>query len=115
MPNVDIPQGIDTAGSPKRQETMRGTSAQTRSERVLKKPNEPPLSECHTSGSGKGRMEHQIELTTNVSITPHDSPLLGGACLGEREGCSNCGDPQTNEMSQGIRKTKEVKQLTTKK
>ncbi|GKF32030.1 hypothetical protein Tco_0101828, partial [Tanacetum coccineum] len=66
-------------------------------------------------GSGKGRMEHQIELTTNVSITPHDSPLSGGACLGEREGCSNCGDPQTNEMSQGIRKTKEVKQLTTKK
>ncbi|GJZ85798.1 hypothetical protein Tco_0651137 [Tanacetum coccineum] len=33
----------------------------------------------------------------------------------EREGCSNCGDPQTNEMSQEIRKTKEVKQLTTKK
>ncbi|GJZ12593.1 hypothetical protein Tco_0547823 [Tanacetum coccineum] len=27
----------------------------------------------------------------------------------------NCGDPQTNEISQEIRKTKEVKQLTTKK
>ncbi|GJV43983.1 putative ribonuclease H-like domain-containing protein [Tanacetum coccineum] len=26
----------------------------SRSERVLEKPNEPPLSECHTSGSGKG-------------------------------------------------------------
>nr|GEV62894.1 hypothetical protein [Tanacetum cinerariifolium] len=30
MPNVDIPQGIDTGGRPRRQETMGGTSAQTR-------------------------------------------------------------------------------------
>nr|GEU83944.1 putative ribonuclease H-like domain-containing protein [Tanacetum cinerariifolium] len=30
MPNVDIPQGIDTSGRPRRQETMGGTSAQTR-------------------------------------------------------------------------------------
>ncbi|GJR95751.1 hypothetical protein Tco_0267925 [Tanacetum coccineum] len=29
-------------------------------------PNEPPLSEGHTSGSGEGRMEHQFELTANV-------------------------------------------------
>ncbi|GJS01240.1 hypothetical protein Tco_0317748 [Tanacetum coccineum] len=57
---------------------MGGTPAQTRSERVLEKPNEPPLSEGHTSGSGKGRMKHQFELTANVPITPHDSPLLGG-------------------------------------
>ncbi|GJR08526.1 hypothetical protein Tco_0791178 [Tanacetum coccineum] len=35
MPNVDIPQGMDTGGSPKSQETMGGTPAQTRSERVL--------------------------------------------------------------------------------
>ncbi|GKE74339.1 hypothetical protein Tco_1536380, partial [Tanacetum coccineum] len=54
-----------------------GTPAQTRSERVLKKPNEPPISEGHTSGSRKGRMEHQFELTGNVPITPHDSPILG--------------------------------------
>ncbi|GJY05682.1 hypothetical protein Tco_0371622 [Tanacetum coccineum] len=38
----------------------------TRSERVLEKPNEPPLSEGYTSGSGKGRMEHQFELTANM-------------------------------------------------
>ncbi|GJX35980.1 hypothetical protein Tco_0247537, partial [Tanacetum coccineum] len=88
MPNVDIPQGMDTGGSPRHQETMGGTPAQTRSERVLEKPNEPPLSEGHTSGSAR---------------------------LGEREGCSSYGDPQTNEMSQDIRKTKEVKQLITKK
>ncbi|GKF17028.1 hypothetical protein Tco_0061946, partial [Tanacetum coccineum] len=54
--------GMDTGGSPRRQETMGGTPAQTRSERVLEKPNEPPLSEGHTSGSGKGMMEHQFEL-----------------------------------------------------
>ncbi|GJU76436.1 hypothetical protein Tco_1273506, partial [Tanacetum coccineum] len=35
-----------------------GNPAQTRSERVLEEPNEPPLSEGHTSGSGEGRMEH---------------------------------------------------------
>ncbi|GJS51737.1 putative ribonuclease H-like domain-containing protein [Tanacetum coccineum] len=118
-----------------------GTPAQTRFERVLEQPNEPPLSEGHTSGSGEGRMEHHFELTDDVPITPHDSPLSGGytsgsdegrlqlqelmtivykivktgASLGEREGCSSCGDPQTNEMNQEIRKTKEVKQLTTKK
>ncbi|GJU46928.1 hypothetical protein Tco_1204194 [Tanacetum coccineum] len=63
-----------------------GTPAQTRSERVLKKPNEPPLSEGHTSGSGKGRMEHQFELTANVPITPHDSPLPGGYTPGSDEG-----------------------------
>ncbi|GKF19019.1 hypothetical protein Tco_0067657 [Tanacetum coccineum] len=49
-----------------------------RSERVLKNPNEPPLSEGHTSRSGEGRMERQFELTANVPITPHDSPLPGG-------------------------------------
>ncbi|GKC57896.1 hypothetical protein Tco_1085494, partial [Tanacetum coccineum] len=35
MPNVDILQGMDTCGSPRRQDTMRGAPAQTRSERVL--------------------------------------------------------------------------------
>nr|GEY69713.1 hypothetical protein [Tanacetum cinerariifolium] len=35
MPNVDIPQGMDTCGSPRSQETIGGTFAQTRSERVL--------------------------------------------------------------------------------
>ncbi|GJV01777.1 hypothetical protein Tco_1335346 [Tanacetum coccineum] len=83
MPNVDIPQGMDTGGSPRRQDTMAGAPAQTRSDRVLEKPNEPPLSEGHTSGSGEDMMEHQFELTANVPITPHDSPLPGGYCLVE--------------------------------
>ncbi|GJV85401.1 hypothetical protein Tco_1525299 [Tanacetum coccineum] len=63
MPNVNIPLGMDTGSSPRRQETMRGAPAQTRSERVLKQPNEPPLSEGHTSrrgytpGSDEGRLK----------------------------------------------------------
>nr|GFA09805.1 hypothetical protein [Tanacetum cinerariifolium] len=57
---------------------MGGTSAQTRSERVLEQPNEPPLTEGHTSGSGDGRMEHTFELTNTVPLTPNDSPLTGG-------------------------------------
>ncbi|GJT78106.1 putative ribonuclease H-like domain-containing protein [Tanacetum coccineum] len=60
MPIVDIPQGIDTCGSPRHQDTMGGTLTQTRSERVLEQPNEPPL------------------LEDNVPSTPHDSPLPGG-------------------------------------
>ncbi|GKA33128.1 ribonuclease H-like domain-containing protein, partial [Tanacetum coccineum] len=48
------------------------------SERVLDKPNEPPLSKGHTFGSREGKMEHQFELTDNVPPTPHDSPLSGG-------------------------------------
>ncbi|GJX82212.1 hypothetical protein Tco_0331693 [Tanacetum coccineum] len=86
MPNVDILQGMDTSGSPRRQDTMGGAPTQTRSERVLEKPNEPPLSEGHTSGSGEGRMEHQFELMANVPITPHDSPLPGGYTSGSGEG-----------------------------
>ncbi|GKC35858.1 hypothetical protein Tco_1048242 [Tanacetum coccineum] len=58
MPNVDIPQGMDTSGSPRRQDTMGDAPAQTRSDRVLEQPIEPPLSEGHTSRSGEGRMEH---------------------------------------------------------
>ncbi|GKD40820.1 hypothetical protein Tco_1261027, partial [Tanacetum coccineum] len=53
MPNVDIPQGMDTGGSPRRQDTMGGTPTQT-------------------------RMEQTFKLTDNVPSTPHDSPLPGG-------------------------------------
>ncbi|GJW40610.1 hypothetical protein Tco_0066455 [Tanacetum coccineum] len=65
---------------------MGGAPAQTRSERVLKQPNEPPLSEGHTSGSGDGRMEHTFELMDIVPPTPHDSPLPRGYTLGSDEG-----------------------------
>ncbi|GJS46716.1 hypothetical protein Tco_0596837 [Tanacetum coccineum] len=58
----------------------------TRSERVLEKPNEPPLSEGQTFGSGEGNMEYHFELTDNVPPTPHDSPLSGGNTPGSDEG-----------------------------
>nr|GEV03550.1 retrotransposon protein, putative, unclassified [Tanacetum cinerariifolium] len=78
MPNVDIPQGMDTGGSPRRQDTMECTSAQTRSERVLEQPNEPPLIEVHTSGSGEEKMEYIVELMDTVPHIPYYLPLTGG-------------------------------------
>ncbi|GJW65935.1 hypothetical protein Tco_0117819 [Tanacetum coccineum] len=68
--------GMDTGGSPRHQETIGGALAHTRSERVLEKPNEPPLPEGHTSRSGEGSMEHTFELMDTVPPTPHDSPLI---------------------------------------
>ncbi|GJX10771.1 putative ribonuclease H-like domain-containing protein [Tanacetum coccineum] len=56
--NEPHPQGEGSGSGPWRQETMGGAPAQTRSERLLEQPIEPPLSEGHTSGSGEGRMEH---------------------------------------------------------
>nr|GEV11968.1 hypothetical protein [Tanacetum cinerariifolium] len=57
MPNVDIPQGMDTSGIPRRQGTM---------------------GEGYTSRSEEGTMEHTVELTDTVPPTPYDSPLTGG-------------------------------------
>ncbi|GJZ56041.1 hypothetical protein Tco_0611234 [Tanacetum coccineum] len=57
-----------------------------KSERVLEKPNEPPLPEGHTSRSGEGSMEHTFELMDIVPPTPHDSPLTGGYTPGSDEG-----------------------------
>ncbi|GKC06966.1 hypothetical protein Tco_0998576 [Tanacetum coccineum] len=77
---------MDTGGSPRRQDTIGGAPAQTRSERVLEKPNEPPLSEGYTSGSGEGSMQYHFELTDNVPPTPYASPLSRGNTLGSDEG-----------------------------
>ncbi|GKG32457.1 hypothetical protein Tco_0429967, partial [Tanacetum coccineum] len=52
-----------------------GAPAQTRSERVLKQPNKPPLLKGHTSGSREGRLAHTFELMDIVPPTPHDSPF----------------------------------------
>ncbi|GJZ10229.1 hypothetical protein Tco_0544988 [Tanacetum coccineum] len=56
------------------------------SERVLEKPNEPPLLEGHTSRSGEGSMEHTFELMDAVPPIPYDSPLSGGNTPGSDEG-----------------------------
>ncbi|GKD79804.1 hypothetical protein Tco_1342425, partial [Tanacetum coccineum] len=63
-----------------------GALAQTRSERVLKKTNKPPLPEGHTSGSGEGSMEHTFELMDIVPPTPYISPLTGGYTPGSDKG-----------------------------
>ncbi|GJU45439.1 reverse transcriptase domain-containing protein [Tanacetum coccineum] len=73
-------------GSPRHQDTMGGAPAQTRSERVLEKPNEPSLSEGYTFGSEEGSMEYHFELTDNEPPTPHDSPLSRGNTPGSDEG-----------------------------
>nr|GEX58281.1 hypothetical protein [Tanacetum cinerariifolium] len=76
---------MNTGGSPMRQESIGGTPAQTRSERVLEQPNEPPISEGHTSGTKEGRMEHTVEFPDTVPPTPHYSPLTGGYTPGSDE------------------------------
>nr|GEY63146.1 hypothetical protein [Tanacetum cinerariifolium] len=85
MPNVDIPQGIDIGGRPRCQETMGGTSTQTRSDRVLEQPNEPPLTKGHTYVSREGRLEENIEQMDIVS-TPHDLPCTRGYTPGSDKG-----------------------------
>ncbi|GKB43398.1 hypothetical protein Tco_0888340, partial [Tanacetum coccineum] len=68
IPNVDIPQGMDTGGSPRRQETMGDALAQTRSERVLEKPNEPPLPEGgYIPRSDEGRLKLKELMGTKLS------------------------------------------------
>ncbi|GJX35725.1 putative ribonuclease H-like domain-containing protein [Tanacetum coccineum] len=71
-----IEMGMDIDGSPRLQDTMEGAPAQTRSERVLEKPNEPPLLEGHTSGSGERSMEYPFEFDDNVPPTPNASHSL---------------------------------------
>ncbi|GKE75552.1 hypothetical protein Tco_1537593 [Tanacetum coccineum] len=62
--------GKDTGGSPRRQDTIRGAPAQTRSERVLEKPNEPPLSEGgYTPGSDEGRLKLQELMTMCTKLS----------------------------------------------
>nr|GEV89069.1 hypothetical protein [Tanacetum cinerariifolium] len=67
-------------GSPRRQETIGGTSAQTRSERVLEQPNEPPLTEGYTRGSDEGMLtlEDLMDLCTILSnrISTLENELL---------------------------------------
>nr|GEZ06518.1 hypothetical protein [Tanacetum cinerariifolium] len=47
-------------------------------------PNEPPLTEGHTSVSQEGRLEENIELTDTIP-TPHNSPLTRGYTPGNMD------------------------------
>nr|GEY75250.1 hypothetical protein [Tanacetum cinerariifolium] len=61
--------GTSSGSGPKRQETMGDAVAQTRSERVSKFSNEPPLLRVNTLGSGEDRLKLQelMELYTKLS------------------------------------------------
>ncbi|GKA19356.1 hypothetical protein Tco_0699271, partial [Tanacetum coccineum] len=89
IPNVPLSQGIGTGGSPRCQEAMGGTIAQTRSERVPTPSYDSPLLGGNTPGSDEERLEHQDDLTDFVPPTPHDSPLSGGHTPGSDEGRPN--------------------------
>ncbi|GJW62639.1 hypothetical protein Tco_0111974 [Tanacetum coccineum] len=56
IPNVPLPQGISACGSPRCQEAMGGSIAQTRSERVPTQPYDSPLPRVNTLGSDEGSM-----------------------------------------------------------
>ncbi|GJY88632.1 hypothetical protein Tco_0503260 [Tanacetum coccineum] len=62
IPNVPLPQGVGAGGSPRCQEAMGSSIAQTRSERVPTSPRDSPLPRVNTLGSDKGSMTLQ-ELT----------------------------------------------------
>ncbi|GJW86488.1 hypothetical protein Tco_0161828 [Tanacetum coccineum] len=62
IPNVPLPQGIGSGGSPKYQEAIGGSIAQTRSERVPTQPYDSPLPRVNTLGSDEGSMT-LLELT----------------------------------------------------
>ncbi|GJV23095.1 hypothetical protein Tco_1375790 [Tanacetum coccineum] len=89
IPNVPLSQEIGTGGSPRCQEAMGGTIAQTRSKRVPTPSYDSPLLGGNTSGSDDERLEHQDDLIDFVPPTPHDLPLLGGYTPGSDEGRPN--------------------------
>ncbi|GJX71766.1 hypothetical protein Tco_0308937, partial [Tanacetum coccineum] len=86
--NVPLSQGIGIGGSPRCQEAMGGTIAQTRSERVPTPCYDSPLLGGHTPGIDEERLE-QYGLTEFVPPTPYDSPFSGGHTPGSDEGRPN--------------------------
>ncbi|GJU74276.1 hypothetical protein Tco_1265681 [Tanacetum coccineum] len=81
--------------------------APTRSERMLEKPNEPPLLKGHTSRSGEGSMGHTFKLMDIVPPIPHDLPLTGGYIPGSDEEKEN--DAQDVEILILKQKVKKLK------
>ncbi|GKC71346.1 hypothetical protein Tco_1117229, partial [Tanacetum coccineum] len=56
IPNVSFPQGIGAGGSPRCQEAMGGSIAQTRSEKVPTQSYDSPILRVNTLGSDEGSM-----------------------------------------------------------
>ncbi|GJT55988.1 putative ribonuclease H-like domain-containing protein [Tanacetum coccineum] len=89
IPNAPLSQEIGTSSSPRCQEAMGGTIAQTRSERVPTPSYDSPLLGGNTPGSNEERLEHQDDLMDFVPPTPYDSPLSGGHTPRSDEGRPN--------------------------
>ncbi|GJZ03227.1 hypothetical protein Tco_0521188 [Tanacetum coccineum] len=88
IPNMPLSQVIGTGGSPRCQEAMGGTIAQTWSERVPTTSYDSPLLGGNTPGSDEERLD-QDDFLDFVGPTPHDSPLSGGHTPGSDEGRTN--------------------------
>ncbi|GKD70687.1 hypothetical protein Tco_1324777 [Tanacetum coccineum] len=69
IPNVPFPQGIGSGGSPRCQEAMGDTIAQTRSERVSTPSYDSPLLGVNTPGSDEERIELKelMDMCTKLS------------------------------------------------
>ncbi|GJR36570.1 hypothetical protein Tco_1212254 [Tanacetum coccineum] len=68
IPNDPFSQGIDSGGSPRRQDTMGDRPDQTRFERLSKQSNKPPLSRANTLGSGEDsiKLQELMDLCTKL-------------------------------------------------
>ncbi|GJS98467.1 hypothetical protein Tco_0819637 [Tanacetum coccineum] len=69
IPNVPLPQGISAGGSTRCQEAMRGSIAQTRSERVPTSPYDSPFLRVHTLGSDEGSMTLQELMVLCITLS----------------------------------------------
>nr|GEZ38824.1 hypothetical protein [Tanacetum cinerariifolium] len=80
---LDEPSSIRTSSGsgPKRQKTMRDAAAQTRSERVSKFFNDPPLSRVNTLRSGEDRMK-LVEL---MELWRNDQDMFDTCVLDDEE------------------------------
>nr|GEY22667.1 hypothetical protein [Tanacetum cinerariifolium] len=106
MPIVSFPYGISAGGSPRCQESIGGSIAQTRSERVPTPSYDSPLLGVHTPGSDEKSFE-QHELTGNIQHKSNDPPLSRSHTL--RSGikdCSRYGDYKIEIESQEAGKKK---------
>nr|GEX64959.1 hypothetical protein [Tanacetum cinerariifolium] len=68
IPNEPISPRTSSGGGPRRQDTIRDTIAQTRSENVSKQSNNPPLSRVNTLGSREDslKLKEFMEICTNL-------------------------------------------------
>ncbi|GKA13233.1 hypothetical protein Tco_0692879 [Tanacetum coccineum] len=115
---------MDTGGSPRRQETMGGAPAQTRSERVLKQPNEPTSLKCHTSkksgGAGWNQLYELMDTVYHLYPMIHPFSQWGmrfpHMCLTWRneKDAYGCGDPQNKNFNKDRKRKLRRKELLLK-